>query len=101
MKTPITTAWSRLTTAARLAPRDEGDLTVPPGFATRVAALAFAQPPALTSLYELFSWRALGTAALLALACVATNLGPVLQTPEYDAPLTINSDPVAEVISLT
>lgn len=99
MNRPPHTAWSRLTAAARLAPRDEGDLTAPAGFATRVVALAQERAPALASLYELFCWRALTAAALVAVVAVVTNLGPVLRAVEDDA-LAV-SDPVAEVLDLT
>ncbi len=95
------TAWARLTTAARLAPPDESGLAAPVGFATRVVALAQERAPALASLYELFSWRALAAAALIAIVSVAANLGPVLgQAGEADDSLAV-SDPVADVLDLT
>ncbi len=100
MKLPTTqTAWSRLLAAARLAPPPDAAVA-PPGFATRVAALAFSRRPvSLATLCELFSWRALAAAALIALVSVAANLKPILN-PAEDTPLAI-SDPVAEVLSLT
>jgi hypothetical protein len=96
------TAWARLTTTARLAPPDTGnDFSAPAGFATRVVALAQVRAPALTSLYELLSWRALAAAALVALLSVAANLGPVLRaTGDTDEAIAV-SDPVAEVLDLT
>jgi len=65
--------WERLTAAARQV-RDERDTAAPYGFATRVAARAFAavEPP-FSALLAKLSWRALGVAALLALASVAIN----------------------------
>jgi len=99
MNRPPPTAWPRLAAAARLAPRDEGGLAAPAGFATRVVALAQERAPALASLYELLSWRALTAAALVAAVAVVTNLGPVLRSAEDDT-LTV-SDPVAEVLDLT
>ena len=97
--TPTQTAWSRLIAVARLAPPPAGS-PAPLGFATRVTALAFERAPAsLASLYELFSWRALGAAALIAAVSVAANLGSVLNSHDDDT-LTV-SDPVAEVLSLT
>jgi hypothetical protein len=42
-------------------------MTAPYGFSTRVAALAFARDRTLGSVFERFSLRALGVAALLAL----------------------------------
>jgi hypothetical protein len=70
---PPDNRWLRLTAAARQI-RDERDTAAPPGFATRVAAHAFAtaeQP--FSALFARFSWRALGFAALLALVSVAAN----------------------------
>jgi hypothetical protein len=93
---PTHTAWNRLATSARLAPAAEGS-PAPLGFATRIAARAFERAPA--SLYALFSWRALGMAALIAAVCVAFNLNSVLKARD-DGPLTV-TDPVAEVLSQT
>ena len=101
MNRPHRTAWPRLAAAARLAPPDESGLAAPAGFATRVVALAQVRAPALTSLYELLSWRALAAAALVALLSVAANLGPLLRAAgDADESLAV-SDPVAEVLDLT
>ncbi len=99
MKIPPTqTAWPRLTVAARLAP-PATDAAAPSGFATRVVALAFERPKAsLAALCDLFSWRALAAAALIAIVSVAANLNAVLGGE--DDVLAVN-DPVAEVLSLT
>jgi hypothetical protein len=92
------TAWNRLAAAARRSPAPLPESSPAPfGFATRVAALALSRPPA--SLYEFFSWRALGMAALIAIVSVAANLGSVLNSLDDD-PLAVG-DPVAEVLSLT
>ena len=97
MKLPTTnTAWPRLTAAARRAPAPAGS-PAPYGFATRVVARAFGRSPA--SLYELFSWRALTAAALIAIVSVAANLKTVLNSGQDD--VIAVSDPVAEVLSLT
>jgi hypothetical protein len=65
--------WQRLAAAARQT-RDARDTAAPPGFATRVAAHAFArEEPPFSALFARFSWRALGFAALLALVSVAAN----------------------------
>ena len=64
--------WSRLTAAARDM-RDERDSSAPYGFATRVAALAFAQEGRMASLFERFALRAVSVASLLALSSVALN----------------------------
>lgn len=98
MKNPTHTAWQRLTAAARLAPRD-GPVAAPFGFATRVSAQAMAARPRLPSLYELFSWRAVSMAALIAILSVAANLLPVLNSLHDDSVAV--SDPVSEVLSLT
>jgi hypothetical protein len=60
--------WSRLVTAARRVPQSRDD-SAPYGFATRVAAIAFAQERA-TSLLDRFALRAVGLASLVALASV-------------------------------
>ncbi len=98
MKNPTHTAWHRLTAAARLAPR-EGPVVAPFGFSTRVSAQAFAARPLLPSLYELFSWRALSMAALIAVLSVAANLSPVLNALRDD-PVAV-TDPVTEALALT
>ena len=64
--------WSRLVAAARTV-RDERDASVPYGFSTRVAALAFAQEQRRGSLFERFALRAVALACLLALGSVALN----------------------------
>jgi hypothetical protein len=70
---PPAPAWQRLIAAARRAPADERDTAAPHGFATRVAARALTAEPPMASLLERFSWRALGVAGLLAVACVAAD----------------------------
>jgi hypothetical protein len=64
--------WARLTTAARHV-HDDRDTAAPYGFATRVAALGFAQERKTVSLVDMFALRALGVAALVALFGVAMN----------------------------
>ena len=98
MKNTTQTAWHRLTAAARLAPAPE-TATAPFGFATRVTAQAFAGKPLLPSLYELFSWRALSMAALIAVVSVAANLSSVLNALRDDSVAV--TDPVSEVLALT
>lgn len=100
--------WSRLTTAARTV-REDGDAAAPYGFATRVAALAFAQEGRVASMLERFALRAVGVATLLALFSVALNyqaLSPVVsksassvsQVEETD--LVPADDAVAVVLDL-
>jgi hypothetical protein len=96
--------WSRLTAAARTV-RDDRDPTAPYGFATRVAALALGSERRVSSLLELFAFRAVAVASLLALASVAVNYkslatGPVAQTVEYTEPGQ-NDDPVSVVLDIT
>lgn len=64
--------WARLIAASRDV-RDDRDTYAPYGFATRVAALAFAQERRVSSLFERFALRAVGVASLLALCSVALN----------------------------
>ena len=69
--------WQRLAAAARQV-RDGRDTAAPAGFATRVAAHAFAtEEQPFSALFARFSWRALGFAALLALVSVAANYSAV------------------------
>lgn len=68
--------WSRLTKAARTV-RDERPTTAPYGFATRVAALAMSQERRVASLVDLFAFRALGVACLLAVISAAMNYSEV------------------------
>jgi hypothetical protein len=64
--------WSRLTAAARKVP-DDRETSAPYGFATRIAALAFAQEQRMASLFDRFAFRAVGVASLLAVFSVALN----------------------------
>lgn len=93
-------AWMRLTAAARRAPVDARGTTAPYGFATRVAAMAFAAPAErpISALFERISLRALAVAALLAMLSVAAHLSPVLNGIEED--VFAAQDPVIEVLAL-
>lgn len=78
-------SWQRLVALARRAP--EASLgrgwEAPPGFATRVVALAGAAPGrdrGLVASLEAFSLRALGAASLLAVGTVLATANPVLQS---------------------
>ena len=71
--------WSRLTSAAR-GVRDDRDESAPYGFATRVAALAFARDGRGSSLFERFAMRAVGVATLLALFSVVLNYQALSRT---------------------
>lgn len=96
--------WSRLTAAAREV-RDERDTAAPYGFATRVAALAFAQERRIASLFDRFALRALGVASLVALGSVAVNYSAISMPPtasvataDYYEPLVPVDDAVAIVL---
>lgn len=89
--------WQQLVAAARQAPVAD-DVTVPFGFATRVAARAFeGEGPGLLAALGRFSVRALWLACLLTLASMAVNyLGAAWGDDESDQALF---DPVAETLS--
>lgn len=88
--------WNRLVAAARLAPADARDAAAPPGFSTRVSALAFASmEPTFAMLFARFAPRALGVCALLMIAGVMLNLGTVLSAFESNDTAAFN-DPVGE-----
>lgn len=71
--TPEDLAWQKLVTAARRV-RDDRDEAAPYGFSTRVVAMAMAaRETSMGSIFERFSWRALGLAGLLAITSVAAN----------------------------
>ncbi|MBL9188620.1 MAG: hypothetical protein JNK23_14145 [Opitutaceae bacterium] len=97
-------AWARLTAAARTV-RDERDASAPFGFATRVAALAFAQERRVSSLLERFSLRAIGVAALLALCSVALNYQELAGTGTFvqhaDDELLHTDDAMTIVLNLS
>jgi len=95
--------WSRLTAAARQA-RDERDASMPYGFATRIAALAFAQERRMASLFERFALRAVSAASLLALFSIVLNYSAISTTggsaaaPVEDIELIAADDAVAVVL---
>jgi hypothetical protein len=99
--------WSRLTAAAREV-RAERDESAPYGFATRIAALAFAHERRVSSLFERFALRAVGVATLLALFSVvlnyqalSTTTGTVVaQNEETDMTAPPVDDAVALVLDL-
>jgi len=79
--------WSRLVAAARRAPKDERDESVPYGFATRVAARAMTTKTPLleASMLSRYGLRALGVSCLLAVACVAATYRPIMTAIEDEA----------------
>ena len=99
--TLIPDLWQRLVASARRAPVEDGPVSAPPGFATRVVALAMermAERP-LLGLVESFSWRALGVAAGLAVASALVNFVPARQA--FRSTTNIEQDPVAIVLDLS
>jgi hypothetical protein len=94
-------SWQRLVAAARQAPPPAGDEAAPYGFATRVAALAFARPDPGPSIFARYSLRAAAVAGLLALAAVAANYTAIKGAfDDEGAPVNPTDDPVAEVVDL-
>jgi hypothetical protein len=98
--------WTRLTTAARHV-ADDRDTTAPYGFATRIAALAFAQERAVASLFERFALRAVGVASLLALCSVVVNYEVLTSRPAASTVVAVDEtealptdDAVAIVLEL-
>lgn len=96
----ITPQWQRLVESARRH-SDDRDVSAPYGFATRVAALAFAAERPVVSLFERLSLRAMGIACLLALAAVAANYSSVRHLfDQPSSPLPVSDDPMAEMVDL-
>ena len=92
--------WRRLTALARQAPA-EGDVTIPAGFATRVAARATALPPASPWLFlERFALRGLVVAAVCSVAAVAYNF-TALATDQTETYATGTTDTVVELLDLS
>lgn len=77
--------WSRLTRAARQV-QDDRDTSAPYGFATRVAALAFAVERHSASVVDRLALRALGVAGLAALLSVVVNYSELV-APNAPAPM--------------
>ncbi len=91
--------WPRLAAAACRVPADGRDVTAPLGFATRVAALAMTAEPPFASLFERFSWRALGVAGLLALVSVAADYS-VFAANTADDELPTDESAVTAILDL-
>jgi hypothetical protein len=89
--------WQRLAAAARRLP-EEPPAEAPPGFATRVAALAMAPGRPAGSHLLGVALRAMGAACLIALAAVALNVKVI--APLFDDEAAPVDDPVAELVDL-
>lgn len=105
---PAGTPWLRLVEAARRAPVAPPDTSLPPGLATRVVALAFANGRPFASGGSLLSWldhrawRALGVASLAMALCVLWSMAPTAVTAgaSNDSLLSDYLDPVGEVLAV-
>ena len=96
---PHEKSWQRLVEAARKAP-STGDGSAPPGFSTRVAALAFDRSQQSPPLFGRMALRAAGVACLFALASIGLNYSAIAGAFEDDSTIAINDDPVAEVVDI-
>ena len=96
--------WFRLVAGARLAPADARAEAAPPGFSTRVAALAFASAEAsFLSMLSRLSWRALTVAGIVMAVSIAANFDTLLasfSSQERDV-TTALGDPVGEWLNLS
>ena len=87
--------WKRLIAAARRAPDDARETSAPHGFATRVLAAARAAERAEgASLFERYALRALGVSCLLAVACVAASVKPIMTAIEDETAALSETTPV-------
>ncbi|HYC70902.1 MAG TPA: hypothetical protein VEB66_06835 [Opitutaceae bacterium] len=90
--------WQRLTARARLAPAG-ADEPAPYGFATRIAAQAFAPRGARFGLFEKFALRGLLAACALSAASVAYSFSALAGESEDE--FTLASDPLPELLDLS
>lgn len=89
-------AWQRLAAAARRAPA-ESDASAPYGFATRVAARAFATAPLpANALLEKFALRGLFVAGAFSIAAAAFGYTALSSEQDYE---TVTGDLVTEVLA--
>jgi hypothetical protein len=92
--------WQRLTAAVRRAP-EERSATAPYGFATRVAARAFAVQASSSPLLERFALRAFGLACLLAMLGVAANYSLLRNNVPEEDRFFITDDPAAILLDVS
>ena len=93
---PYEQAWRRLTAAAREA-TDDRDTAAPYGFATRVAALAWARPRVDSrAVLEKFAMRGLIAAGVFSLAAVAFGYSAWLNEREEEI---VSGDTVSEILA--
>jgi hypothetical protein len=93
--------WHKLVALARQAPADPG--AVPYGFATRVTALAAAQPPAPWVPLERFAFRGLLLAAVCSVAAVAFNFTELTTNDQGDVYPTLpgTTDTLVELLDIS
>ena len=92
--------WQRLTALARQAPA-HGDVAIPTGFATRVAARASALPAGTPwQFLERFAVRGLVAAAVCSVAAVVYNFS-ILSSDQADTYATGTTDTVAELLDIS
>lgn len=91
--------WQKLVAAARRAPVAV-DRSAPPGFSTRVVALALERREQSPSIFARLSLRAAAVACALAVAAVAINYSAIESTFGSDSAVAAGDDPVAEVVNL-
>ncbi len=97
---PFDQQWQKLTALARQAPVD-GEPSLPPGFATRVAARAVVAPPASPWFaLERFALRGFIAAAVCGVAAVAYGL-PSLASDQIDMYATGTAETVAELLDIS
>ncbi len=89
--------WQKLVALARSAPADGDEPMLPPGFATRMAALAGRTPPAPWAGLERFALRGFVSAAACAAAAVAYSYFD--QSHEFTEEVALD-DSVAEFLAL-
>lgn len=90
--------WQKLVALARQAPAEDGDVALPPGFATRVAALAAATPPAPWGGLERLALRGFVAAAACCAGAVAYSYFDHTAEPAYD---TAVDDSVLELLDIS
>jgi hypothetical protein len=98
MKRTPPPVWQNLVAMARRASETGPEVSVPPGFATRVVARAFAPAErGLSGLFDLFAWRALSVASVLAVLVASTTFSPVVRALN-DEIAQAEGDPTAEIL---
>lgn len=90
--------WLKLVAAARRAPADE-PMELPPGFATRVAALGLAQRREPADFFGVFALRALGLALAVVLTSAVVGFPLSTASAADNNPSDEIDDPVAEFVA--